>query len=161
VEHYPLGKLIINRIVNKCIQWMFWCPFNDLTNAFKAYRMEVVRACGPYRASHFNITIEMSLGALIRRYQIAQIPIRWKGRGSGVSKLHVGEMGRRYASTLVKAMAEWFLTSDDVIAERLARTSSCEDQLAELEKRVRTLEMKMRQLSPQGDAQPPPAESPE
>jgi hypothetical protein len=41
VVHYPRGKLIANRIVNKCIQVLFRCPYNDLTNAFKAYRREV------------------------------------------------------------------------------------------------------------------------
>src|SRR5258708_7398831 len=35
VEKYPKMKLIVNRIVNRCIQWMFWTKFNDLTNAFK------------------------------------------------------------------------------------------------------------------------------
>jgi len=37
VQRYPRGKLLVNRIVNKAIQWMFWTPFNDTTNAFKAY----------------------------------------------------------------------------------------------------------------------------
>lgn len=58
-EHYPWGKLIVNRIVNRVIQFLFWCPFNDLTNAFKAYRSHVIDECGPFHASHFNITIEM------------------------------------------------------------------------------------------------------
>ena len=35
VENYPRFKLLVNRIVNRCIQLMFFCPFNDLTNAFK------------------------------------------------------------------------------------------------------------------------------
>ena len=38
----------VNRIVNRCIQLMFWTRFNDLTNAFKAYRTAVIRDCGPY-----------------------------------------------------------------------------------------------------------------
>ena len=67
--NYPLVKLFVNRIVNKLLQWLFWTRFNDLTNAFKAYRTAVIRDCGPYRASHFNITIEMSLSALIRKLQ--------------------------------------------------------------------------------------------
>ena len=64
VENYPRFKLFFNRVVNRCIQVMFWTRFNDLTNAFKAYRTAVIRDCGPYRACHFNLTIEMSLGAL-------------------------------------------------------------------------------------------------
>jgi dolichol-phosphate mannosyltransferase len=140
VQNYPRVKLLVNRVVNKLIQWVFWCPFNDLTNAFKGYRTQVIREGGPYRSSHFNITIEMSLSALIRRYHIAQIPIDWSGRTAGVSKLRMIEMGRRYLSTLVKTMAERFLIEDDVIADRLAWQAGREDRLAYLEERVRLID---------------------
>jgi dolichol-phosphate mannosyltransferase len=120
VVNYPRLKLIVNRVVNKCIQWLFWSPFNDLTNAFKAYRTTVIRDSGPYRACHFNITIEMSLSALIRNYRITEIPISWTGRTWGSSNLRLREMGRRYLSTLVKMLAEYVLISDDVLAERRA-----------------------------------------
>ncbi len=118
VENYPRVKLFWNRVVNRCIQAMFLCPFNDLTNAFKAYRAEVILDCGPYRASHFNITIEMSLSALVRKYKIAEIPIAWNGRTWGNSNLRLTQMGRRYLATLLKVFAERLLVSDDLIAER-------------------------------------------
>jgi len=140
VENYPWLKLVVNRIVNKMIEWLFWCRFNDLTNAFKAYRAEVIRASGPFRASHFNITIEMSLSALIRKYHIVQIPISWSGRTAGVSKLKMVEMGRRYLSTLAKVMAERFLIGDDVLAERLALRDQESRQALSLEERVQSLE---------------------
>lgn len=120
VEHYPPVKLVVNRLVNRFIQVLFWTRFNDLTNAFKAYRTEVVRECGPYRASHFNITIEMSLGALIRGCTIAQIPIRWSGRTWGSSHLRLTEMGRRYLCVLLKTFFEKVLIADDLLAERQA-----------------------------------------
>jgi dolichol-phosphate mannosyltransferase len=122
-EHYPIIKLVANRIVNRLIQALFWTRFNDLTNAFKAYRADVIRECGPYSASHFNITIEMSLGALIRGYSIAQIPIRWSGRTWGSSKLKLREMGRRYLCVLLKTFFEKVLVADDLRAERAARHS--------------------------------------
>jgi len=118
VENYPPVKLFWNRVVNRCLQALFLCPFNDLTNAFKAYRTEVILDCGPYRASHFNITIEMSLSALIRKYRIKEIPIAWYGRTWGSSSLRLTQMGRRYLATLLKVFAERLLISDDLIAER-------------------------------------------
>jgi len=124
VVNYPFGKLVVNRIVNRLIQVMFWCPFNDLTNAFKIYRRDVVQHCGPYSSSHFNLTIEMSLSALIRRYQIAEIPIHWYGRNWGASKLSVWAMGRRYLSTLLKVFFERILVADDIIEERLADSAT-------------------------------------
>jgi dolichol-phosphate mannosyltransferase len=143
VTDYPRAKLIINRIVNKTMQWLFRCPFNDLTNAFKAYRADVLRECGPFRASHFNITIEMSLAAVIRNYYIAQIPIGWTGRVSGVSNLRITQMGRRYLSTLIKSLAEWFLISDDLLSERLAVREAQRTRLLYLENRLAALEQRL------------------
>lgn len=124
VQHYPWLKLVVNRVVNRCIQLMFWTPYNDLTNAFKAYRTSVIRDCGPYQASHFNITLELSLSALIRRYRIAEIPISWSGRQWGASNLRLQEMGRRYLSTLLMMFFQRILVADDVRAECSTATQS-------------------------------------
>src|SRR5580692_9197534 len=140
VQNYPPFKLFVNRIVNRCIQFMFWTRFNDLTNAFKAYRTAVVRDCGPYRACHFNLTLEMSLSALIRNYQIAQIPIRWYGRTWGSSNLKMVEMGRRYLSTLLMMFFQRYLIADDLLADRVASNLSYQRQLQELEGRIGDLE---------------------
>jgi dolichol-phosphate mannosyltransferase len=117
VHRYPRLKLVVNRIVNKAVQWMFWTEFNDLTNAFKAYRRNVVEHCGPYRACHFNITLEMSLSALIAGFKIAQVPIHWEGRTWGSSNLRMREMGRRYLCTLLMLFFQRMLMNDDVKAE--------------------------------------------
>lgn len=143
VQNYPPVKLLVNRIVNRCIQLMFWTRFNDLTNAFKAYRTAVIRDCGPYRACHFNLTLEMSLGALIRDYNIAQIPIRWYGRNWGSSNLKLGEMGRRYLSTLLVMFFQRYLIADDLLADRLASNVSYHYQLQDLELRLSRLEEKL------------------
>lgn len=140
VRNYPRLKLVVNRIVNKCIQFMFWTRFNDLTNAFKAYRTAVIRDCGPYRACHFNLTLKMSLGALIRNYQVAQIPIRWYGRTWGSSNLKLGEMGRRYLSTLLMMFFQRHLIADDLLADRLASNLTYQRGLHELELRISRLE---------------------
>lgn len=147
VVNYPLVKLIVNRIVNRCIKFMFWTSFNDLTNAFKAYRTEVIRDCGPYRASHFNITLEMSLGALIRRYHIAEIPIRWYGRTWGMSSLRLVQMGRRYLSTLLMLFFQRMLVADDLFAERLASNVGYHRQYSDLDLRLRRLEQQVEALS--------------
>ena len=120
VEDYPRVKYVVNRIVNLSLKMLFWCKFNDLTNAFKGYRREVIEACGPYCASHFNITVEMSLSALVRNYTITQVPIKWSGRTWGESNLRLSAMGRRYLSTFIKVFAERILIHDDVIAEKLS-----------------------------------------
>lgn len=143
VENYPRFKLVVNRIVNRMIQLMFFCRFNDLTNAFKAYRTEVIRDCGPFQSSHFNITIEMSLAALVRRYAICEIPIKWSGRTWGSSNLHIGEMGRRYLAVLLKAFAERMLLADDLVAERLSHRRQYVQEVQELRHRLEVLESRL------------------
>jgi dolichol-phosphate mannosyltransferase len=118
VKDYPLYKLIVNRIVNKAIQIIFWTNHNDLTNAFKAYRREVIKNLVPLHACHFNITIELSLSALIRKYRIASVPINWYGRKWGQSNLKLRAMGRRYLATLLKIWFERVLILDDILAEK-------------------------------------------
>lgn len=150
VKDYPRFKLVINRIVNSCVRLMFWTQFNDLTNAFKAYRTSVIRDCGPYRASHFNITLEMSLSALIRRYHIAEIPISWYGRTWGSSKLKLREMGRKYLCTLLLMFFQKMLLADDLMAERLASNQSDKRQISEMEDRLQQLEQFVADLQSDG-----------
>jgi len=149
VEKYPLLKLLVNRIVNRCIQLMFFCPYNDLTNAFKAYRADVVDECGPFHASHFNITIEMSLSALTHKYSIAQIPINWYGRTWGSSHLKISEMGRRYLAVLLKAFSERLLISDDIMAERVAHANQRAENADALRRRINALQKRLNKLSEQ------------
>ncbi len=142
VKKYPIVKRIVNRIVNRCVQVMFWTRCNDLTNAFKAYRTNVIRDCGPYVASHFNITLEMSLSALTRKYNIIQIPISWHGRSWGMSNLKIREMGRRYLSTLLMMFFQRILVADDLIAERLARNVEYHNDMSQLGPGITSLETK-------------------
>jgi dolichol-phosphate mannosyltransferase len=113
--HYPWLKLAINRLVNQTIRMMFWTSHNDMTNAFKLYRKHVIQACQPLRACHFNITIELSLGALIRGYSIARIPISWHGRTWGSTHLKLRDMGRRYLHTLLVMYSTRALVLDDIV----------------------------------------------
>lgn len=145
-SNYPKVKLYVNRIVNTMMRILFWTRFNDLTNSFKAYRSYVIRECGPYRASHFNITIELSLSALIRNYNILQTPISWQGRTWGSSNLKLMEMGRRYLSILIKIYAEKILIRDDLIAETLAHRSHTKSRARELETRLERLESRVEDL---------------
>jgi len=117
VEDYPKVKLFVNRIVNRMLQLLFWTECNDLTNAFKAFRKHVIKSILPLKASHFNITIEMSLSALIRDYKIAVIPIAWYGRKWGSSNLRLRQMGRRYLATLLMVFFQRWLIKDDLMAE--------------------------------------------
>ena len=117
VTQYPPVKLLVNRIANRAMQLMFRTRHNDLTNAFKVYRRHVIESISPLQAAHFNITIEMSLSCIIRRYHIAGLPISWSGRTWGQSNLRLRQMGRRYLCTLLMIWFEHLLILDDLMLE--------------------------------------------
>lgn len=96
VIDYPWMKLCINRMANFFLKTIFRIKLNDTTNAFKAYRREVIDGCRPLIAPHFNLTIELPLKAIVRGYTWTVVPITWKNRRSGLPKLKIKEMGSRY-----------------------------------------------------------------
>jgi dolichol-phosphate mannosyltransferase len=93
---YPRVKLVLNRLANLFIRVLFGLGFNDVTNAFKAYRRTTVDGCRPLLSPHFNLTVELPLKAIVRGYDWKAVPITWRNRRSGTSKLKIKEMGSRY-----------------------------------------------------------------
>jgi dolichol-phosphate mannosyltransferase len=110
---YPYHKLLINRMANLFIRLLFRLRCNDITNAFKCYRREVVEAMDPLISPHFNLTVEMPLKAIIRGYSYAVIPISWTNRKTGISKLKLTEMGSRYLFIVLYVWLEKFLARGD------------------------------------------------
>jgi dolichol-phosphate mannosyltransferase len=113
VEGYPRLKLVVNRMVNLGIRLLFGHGYDDTTNAFKAYRREVVENVQPLLSQHFNLTVEIPLKAIIRGHSYAITPIRWRGRKAGTSKLKLEEMGSRYLFIVLYAFFEHHLSRGD------------------------------------------------
>jgi dolichol-phosphate mannosyltransferase len=110
---YPLLKLAINRIVNLGIRLAFGHGYNDTTNAFKAYRREVIDNIQPLISQHFNLTVEMPLKAIVRGHSYAIAPISWTNRTTGTSKLSLKEMGSRYLFIVLYVFFEHHLSRGD------------------------------------------------
>lgn len=106
VRNYPILKLIFNRIGNNLIKLFFKIKYNDVSNAFKAYRKKVIQAIGPLVSNHFNLTIEMPLKAITRGFSYAVIPVNWNGRTSGVSKFSLRRVQREYLFSLTHLWLE-------------------------------------------------------
>jgi len=113
VHDYPRLKLFINRLVNLGIKHLFRIPLNDTTNAFKAYRSEVIDGCRPLISPHFNLTVEIPLKAIVRGYTWTVVPISWKNRQAGVPKLKLKEMGSRYFFIIAYVWLEKFFSRGD------------------------------------------------
>ena len=118
VRDYPRLKLVLNRIVNSGIAVLFGHGYNDTTNAFKAYRREVIETVQPLLSNHFNLTVELPLKAIVRGHSFAVVPISWTNRAAGESKLALNEMGSRYLFIVLYAFLEKHLSRGDYVAGR-------------------------------------------
>jgi dolichol-phosphate mannosyltransferase len=113
VHDYPKIKLLVNRLVNNMIRYAFRIETNDVTNAFKIYRREVIEGCKPFISPHFNLTVEIPLKAIIRGYSWKVVPISWKNRDKGVAKLKLREMGSRYFFIIAYLWLEKYFSRGD------------------------------------------------
>ncbi len=102
VEGYPPLKLAINRVGNHLMRLLFGRGENDLSNALKAYRREVLRAIEPLESDHFEIFVELPLKALAAGARAATVPVAWHGRRAGASKLKLARQVPRYARVILR-----------------------------------------------------------
>ena len=130
VIDYPWLKLCLNRLANLFIRVLFRIPLNDTTNAFKAYRKTVLDGCRPFLSPHFNLTVELPLKAITRGYSWTVIPISWRNRRSGVSKLKIKEMGSRYFFIIAYVWLEKYFSRGDYNKKGRSCSSSSSQQQA-------------------------------
>jgi dolichol-phosphate mannosyltransferase len=110
---YPPIKLFMNRLANAFVRFLFRHGLNDTTNAFKAYRKEVIGGIRPILSPHFNITVELPLKAIVRGYSFTVIPITWRNRRTGLAKLKIKEMGSRYLFIVLYVWLEKYFSRGD------------------------------------------------
>ncbi len=113
VHDYPAVKRVANRMANGLIRALFRHGYDDTTNAFKAYRREVIESVSPLVSQHFNLTIELPLKAVVRGHSYGIVPIAWTNRTAGESKLGLKEMGSRYLYILLLVFLEHHLARGD------------------------------------------------
>jgi dolichol-phosphate mannosyltransferase len=121
VIDYPRPKLVLNRLANWVIRALFRHGYNDTTNAFKAYRREVIETVQPLLSNHFNLTVELPLKAIVRGHSYGVIPITWRNRRAGTSKLSIQEMGSRYLFIVLYVFLEDHLSRGDYHREEGGR----------------------------------------
>ena len=96
VVGYPLPKIILNRLGNHIIRFLFLMRYNDTTNAFKLYSRHVIAGLHPLLAYGFNLTVELPLKSITRGYSHTVLPNNWYNRRRGLSKFKIDEVAGGY-----------------------------------------------------------------
>ena len=121
---------MINRMANLFLRLLFGVPFNDFTNAFKAYRRRTLDGCRPFLSPHFNLTVELPLKTMVRGYSWTSMPITWRNRRHGASKLKIKEMGSRYLFVALYCWLEKYFSGGDYRQKEEAAADSGEEMPA-------------------------------
>ncbi|MGV1049590.1 MAG: glycosyltransferase family 2 protein [Solirubrobacterales bacterium] len=130
VSDYPRLKYTINRLANQFIRILFRHRYNDTTNAFKAYRRDVIETIQPLLSKHFNLTVEMPLKAIVRGHSFAVVPTSWTNRTSGEAKLAMKEMGSRYLFIVLYVWLENILSRGDYRVHKGERRSAPREKIS-------------------------------
>ena len=69
----------------------------------------------PLLSNHFNLTVELPLKAVVRGHSYGIVPITWRNRKVGTSKLSMQEMGSRYLFIVLYALLERYLSRGDYL----------------------------------------------
>jgi dolichol-phosphate mannosyltransferase len=105
VENYPRSKMVVNRLGNYIMAKLAKSEYDDFTNGFKAYRREVVDLMQPLHSGQFNLTVEMSMKAVLSGARFAVTANDWKQREAGTSSFNVVKQSLLYLVTI-----HWVLT---------------------------------------------------
>lgn len=104
LTRYPYGKYFLNRLGNVFIGVLFNLRYYDITNAFKLYRKSCIDTLSLVSIG-FDLTVELPLKAILHNCSYVVIPISWRGRETGVTKMNILYTPLRY---LFRVFQLWF-----------------------------------------------------
>lgn len=108
VVGYPPVKLAFNRMGNLLIGLLLGSRYRDFTNGFKCYRRWVIEAIQPLASDEFNLTIEMSMSAVLVGARYAVVPHDWRDRMAGKSKFALIRQSLLYLRTISAVLMRRF-----------------------------------------------------
>ncbi len=89
VVNWPMGRLLLSWFANLYARWVTGMPLHDVTGGFKCFRAEALRRLNldGIRSDGYSFQIEVNYKLWKRGCRIKEIPIIFKDRVAGVSKM--------------------------------------------------------------------------
>ena len=113
VIDYPWLKLRLNRLRKR----LHHAHVRDQTQRYDQCLQSLSRhgnqGCLPLLSPHFNLTVELPLKTIVRGYSWTVMPITWRNRRVGTSKLSIKEMGSRYLFICLYIWLEKYFSRGD------------------------------------------------
>ncbi|MEO6096312.1 MAG: polyprenol monophosphomannose synthase [Fibrobacteria bacterium] len=92
VVNWPMSRLLLSYFANVYARWATGMPIQDATAGFKCYRVEALKSLNldKIRSTGYGFQIEMKYKLWKKGFRIKEIPIIFKDRTAGVSKMSGG-----------------------------------------------------------------------
>ena len=89
VVNWPMSRLLLSYFANVYARWATGMPVQDATAGFKCYRVEVLQSLdlSRIRSDGYSFQIEIKYKLWKKGFRIKEIPIIFKDRTAGVSKM--------------------------------------------------------------------------
>jgi dolichol-phosphate mannosyltransferase len=89
VVDWPMSRLLLSYFANIYARWATGMPVNDATAGFKCYRVGALKALdlSKIRSDGYSFQIEVKYKLWKQGFRIKEIPIIFKDRVAGVSKM--------------------------------------------------------------------------
>ena len=102
IEGYPFIKTFANRLANYSVRLAFMrFDLKDFTSLFKGFKTSKIKELD-LEADEFDVGLEMALKAIRKNYKIIEVPVNWKEREAGKSKLVLSKQAPQYAKRILK-----------------------------------------------------------
>jgi len=92
IINWPLERLVLSKSASMYVRLLTGMPFTDPTGGYKCFRREVLQSIDldAIRSNGYSFQIEMTHTAWKLGFRIAEIPIVFEDRHSGLSKMNSG-----------------------------------------------------------------------
>ena len=102
VENWPLGRRLISRGASLYVNFVLWLGVSDSTAGFVAYKQEVLKniALDSVEFIGYAFQIEMKLRAKRKGFKIVEVPIIFRDRVLGTSKMSLNIFNEAFIGVL-------------------------------------------------------------
>jgi len=92
VENWPMGRILMSKYASLYVRIILWVNIHDTTAGFKCYRRRVLEAIDfdKIKFMGYAFQIEMKYTAVQLGFNVVEVPITFRDRTEGVSKMSMG-----------------------------------------------------------------------
>jgi dolichol-phosphate mannosyltransferase len=100
----PRLKGLMSRMAGLSLHWLAGLPTHDATNAFRAYRREVLLETPIESVGGFEYSLEITAKAFAAGRRITEVPSTWRDRSAGQSRFKLRQWLPHYLKWYVYAL---------------------------------------------------------